>query len=238
MNKLKKLVSMTLAGCMATSSLLMSASASNITTTSNIAENNSAVLYADLNDYHSYEQELNNMIANPDIEHIIVLDNESNNVPVLTNDEAISTCSGTTYHTYRLAGKKDAGTYTDKNNRLVTLSGTPGDQLVHSVTYTVSRKYSCNVSAITPSKISAFVGYDVTNSISMHAGVNSTVPSTYNGKTVTRMELRAYPIYAVTKFTVQRQLHKNSLTYPWEACGSGRSETPNGIYYDKSYTCK
>ena len=199
-----------------------------------------ATIYGDLSNPDSYSNELQKLLLDPDIDGVYVLDPTLDSASDSSNLKGVNEVEpqgGPTYHTHRITNVRTGDDYVG-TNKIATVSGVPGDTLQISISKSVSRTYSCNVSAVSAGTISTAVGYSVTDSASVSFGVNSPVPSTNAGRKVARMTVNAYPIYKTTNFTVQKRLHKNGLMYPWETCGSGYARNPYGAYYTRVYTYK
>jgi len=190
----------------------------------------------DLSDSSTYVDKVERLLADPYVEHVIVIDPSRYITPLNENSQPNNslTSHGRPYYTYRITNPRIGSDYIG-STRIATAGGQPGETLSISKTSTVSRTYYCSVSAISPSSITSAVGYDVTSSDSIQISGSRTVPSYHNGRAVAKMYLDAYPIYQTTNFTVQRKKHYNLVPYEWENYGSGYARHPYGVSFSERY---
>ena len=120
-----------------------------------------ATIYGDLSNPDSYSNELQKLLLDPDIDGVYVLDPTLDSASDSSNSKGVNEVEpqgGPTYHTHRITNVRTGDDYVG-TNKIATVSGVPGDTLQISISKSVSRTYSCNVSAVSAGTISTAVGY-------------------------------------------------------------------------------
>ncbi len=210
--------------------------AAEATTSSNVV-----YLEGDLSNPETYEEELSNLLSDPNVEEVIVMDdsihdNITSSQPVVQRGN-VGILGAVTTYTYRITNVLSALDITG-SSIIGSAEGEPGITIGISTTKSISNSYSLSASVVASDTVTTAVGFNVTKAVSVSISGSAPVPSTYNGKAVKSMTLNAYPIYATKTFTIQRHKSIGGINYGWSNYGTGSAKTPKGVSFKKTYVYK
>lgn len=194
----------------------------------------------DLQRPETYEAQVSELLSNPDVDEVIVIDPNYKEFETadIIEDMSNSDTMATTIYRYRISNVQSASDWTG-STVIATAKGTPGTTLSISQTESISNTYSTSVSVDLTSEISSAVGFSVTSSTSITISGSDTVPSTHDGKQVSTMSLNARTIYKKVTFSIDRHKSVGGLNYGWtNGWGSGSASKPYGVSFSKTYTYK